>query len=181
MQEKYSAYVKWGAVAAAAALIPLLPALRRRAMRVTAILKKDHRVASVALAGLQKMPRSAARGPVFERLCNTLMIHEQVEDEVVYTAIHGALLRRSGSELDDAYGEQETVKDLLKKMTGLDPASDEFESRLGELKQTIEEHAELEERSVFRYIENHVSPAEQSNMGERLHALKRDMKEMIAA
>ena len=58
---KSSKFGKWGiiggAIAGGAALISLVPVIKRRAMRVTTILKKDHRMVSGLIMTLQMTPR----------------------------------------------------------------------------------------------------------------------------
>src|SRR4051794_26960706 len=79
---------KWGiitgAIAGGVALIPLIPAIKRRAMRVTTILKKDHRMVSGMIMTLQMTPRMNAtvRRTLFDQIRKNLMIHAQAEEEV---------------------------------------------------------------------------------------------------
>src|SRR6516164_7326232 len=58
---KDSEVLKWSligsGIAAGAALIPLIPAIKRRAMRVTTILTKDHRMVSGLISTLDITPR----------------------------------------------------------------------------------------------------------------------------
>src|ERR1700746_1211532 len=90
---KSSGVLKWSligsAIAGGIALIPLVPALKKRAMRVTTILKKDHRMVSGLLMTLQMTPKfnGMVRRTLFDQLRNTLMVHTQVEEEVFYPAI----------------------------------------------------------------------------------------------
>src|SRR5689334_22113672 len=76
-----SGAMKWGliggGIAAGAVLIPLIPAIKKRAMRVTTILKKDHRMVSGMIATLQLMPRmnGIGRRTLFEQIRNNVMLH----------------------------------------------------------------------------------------------------------
>src|SRR3954463_511697 len=65
----------WGGViAGAASLIPFIPMIRRRAMRVTTILKKDHRMVSGLIMTLQMTPKfnSTVRKSLFNQINNNL-------------------------------------------------------------------------------------------------------------
>jgi len=85
-----SRFAKWGmigsAIAGGAALIPLVPMIKRRAMRVTTILKKDHRMVSGLIMTLQMTPRinGMVRRTLFDQIRNNFMLHAQAEEEVLY-------------------------------------------------------------------------------------------------
>src|SRR6516165_7292716 len=73
-RRKGSDVLKWSligsGIAAGAALIPLIPAMKKRAMRVTTILTKDHRLVSGLIATLEVTPRlsGSVRKRLFEEI-----------------------------------------------------------------------------------------------------------------
>src|SRR6266550_832215 len=93
-----SGRVKWGliggGIAAGVALIPLIPAIKRRAMRVTTILKKDHRVVSGLIMTLEITPKinSTVRKTLFEQIRHSVMVHAQAEEEVLYPAMRNLMV-----------------------------------------------------------------------------------------
>jgi hemerythrin superfamily protein len=182
-----STRAKWGilagVVAAGAALIPLVPIIRRRAMRVTTILKKDHRMVSGLLVTLENTPKinSAIRRSLFHQICRNILTHERAEDDVLYAAVRNYGFYQGGPQINQAFEGQQRIKDMVEGMMRLDPMGERFEVSLRELKQTVLEHAELEEQSVFKFVESRFSKEQQSNMGERLHERKAELKDRIAA
>src|SRR5215813_1405005 len=114
-----SRLAKWGiiggALAGGAALIPLIPMIRKRAMRVTAILKKDHRMVSGMIATLQVTPRmnGMVRKTLYDQIRNNVMVHAQVEEEVLYPAMRNYMFMEGTSKVDEAYREHEQIKDIL--------------------------------------------------------------------
>src|SRR5437762_410881 len=88
-----SAGAKWGIwaglVAGGAAMASLIPMLRRRAMTVTNILKKDHRTASGMIRTLEITPRfnGMVRKALFNQIRHQLLVHSQAEEEVFYPAV----------------------------------------------------------------------------------------------
>src|SRR5262244_1309316 len=92
-RNKDSDLMKWSligsGIAAGAALIPLIPAIKRRAMRVTTILTKDHRMVSGMIRTLEMTPRfnSVVRNTLFQQIRNNVMVHAQAEEEVLYPAM----------------------------------------------------------------------------------------------
>ena len=77
---KKSGVLKWSligsAIAGGIALIPLVPAVRKKAMRATVILKKDHRMVSGLLMTLEMTPKfsSMARRTLFDQIRNSLVV-----------------------------------------------------------------------------------------------------------
>ena len=90
---KSSGVLKWSligsAIAGGIALIPLVPALKKKAMRATTLLKKDHRVVSGLMMTLEMTPKfsAMARKALFNQIRADLMVHTQVEEEIFYPAI----------------------------------------------------------------------------------------------
>src|SRR5689334_17807080 len=75
---KGSTFGKWGAIAvgiAGGALISLIPIIKKRAMRVTTILKKDHRMVSGLIATLQMAPKvnGIVRKTLFDQIHRSLL------------------------------------------------------------------------------------------------------------
>ena len=83
-----SGVVKWGligsAIAGGIALVPLVPVLKKRAMRATTILKKDHRMVSGLLMTLEMTPKfnGIVRKRLFDQIRNSVLMHAQVEEEI---------------------------------------------------------------------------------------------------
>src|SRR5678810_802258 len=108
----------WGGViAGGASLISFIPMIRRRAMRVTTILKKDHRMVSGLMMTLQMTPRfnGTVRKSLFNQIFTNLMAHATAEEEVFYPAIRNVAFGQ-GHQVDEAYKEHAVVKDLLHEM-----------------------------------------------------------------
>ena len=95
-----SAVLKWSligsGIAAGVALIPLIPAMKRRAMRVTTILTKDHRLVSGLITTLEMTPRmnGRIRKMLFEQIRTNFMVHAQAEEEVLYPAMRNLMFMR---------------------------------------------------------------------------------------
>jgi iron-sulfur cluster repair protein YtfE (RIC family) len=184
---KNSGILKWGligsAIAGGIALIPLVPALKKRAMRATTILKKDHRMVSGLLMTLEMTPKISGmvRRTLFDHLRNSVMTHTQVEEEIFYPAIRNVVFGGESSKVDAAYREHQTVKDLLNQLASMDPVSDEFDSGLAELKQTIEHHVAAEEGDMFRLVTNRMSSEKLGDIGRRMHDRKMNLKTKMAA
>src|SRR3954470_19309363 len=106
---KGSGLLKWSligsGIAAGAALIPMIPAIKKRAMRVTTILKKDHRLVSGMIMTLEMTPRinSTIRKTLFEQIRHDFMVHAQAEEEILYPAMRNLMAMGRESQVDDSY------------------------------------------------------------------------------
>ena len=169
--------LKWsliGGAIAGGAMIPLVPALKKRAMRATTILKKDHRVVSGLMMTLEMTPKinGMVRRTLFNQIRQSLMIHTQVEEEILYPAIRNLMLGGEGSRVDEAYREQ---------MTSIDPLSEEFDRKLAELKDAVTHHVEEEETEMFPRVQERMASVELEEIGRRMHERKMDLKSERAA
>src|SRR5262245_3490814 len=182
-----SRFAKWGiitgAIAGGAALIPLVPVLKKRAMRVTTILKKDHRVVSGLILTLQLMPRvnGMLRRTLLEQIQKNFMAHAQAEEEVLYPAMRNYTFIEGYSKVDEAYREHQEMKDVLNALTTMDPTTDAFDMKLADFKSKIRRHVEEEEGDMFSRLLLHMSTDQQEELGRRIHERKMDLKTQRAA
>ncbi len=182
-----SSVLKWSligsAIAGGIALIPLVPALKKRAMRATTILKKDHRMVSGLLMTLEMTPKfnGMVRKTLFDQIRNSLMVHTQVEEEIFYPAIRNLAFGGESGKVDEAYREHQTIKDILNQMSNMDTISDEFDRKLAELKQNIQHHVEEEENEMFPLVTSRMSTERLEDIGQRMHDRKMSLKMQMAA
>jgi hypothetical protein len=75
-----------------------------KTVRVTMILKKDHRMVSGLIVTLQMTSRinSMVRARLFDQIRNRVMIHAQVEEEALYPAMRNIWEMDSQSNVDEA-------------------------------------------------------------------------------
>jgi hemerythrin superfamily protein len=178
---------KWGliggAIAGGVALIPLIPAIKNRAMRVTNILKKDHRVVSGMIMTLQLTPRinGTVRKTLFDQIRNIVMVHAQAEEEILYPAMRNFMFMGGESKVDEAYREHQQVKDLLNDLATMDPNSDAFDAKFADFKSKIDHHVKEEEGEMFPTIQQRMSTEAQEELGQRVHDRKMDLKGRMAA
>jgi iron-sulfur cluster repair protein YtfE (RIC family) len=182
-----SGVLKWSligsAIAGGIALIPLVPALKKKAMRATTILMKDHRMVSGLLMTLEMTPKfsALARKTVFDQIRDSLMVHTQVEEEIFYPAIRNLAFGGESGKVDEAYREHQTVKDLLNQMSNMDASSDEFDRKLAELKRNIQHHVNEEENEMFPLVTSRMSSGRLEDIGKRIHDRKMNLKTQMAA
>jgi hemerythrin superfamily protein len=186
-RSKNSDVLKWSligsGIAAGAILVPLIPAIKRRAMRVTTILTKDHRMVSGLMATLEMTPRlnSMMRKTIFEKIRTSLMVHAQAEEEILYPAMRNLMFMGGQSKVDESYREHQQIKDLLNDLETMDPNTDAFDRKLMDLKGKIEHHVEEEEGEMFPLLKQRMSTDRQEELGQRIHDRKMSLKTKMAA
>ena len=186
-RRKGSDVLKWtligSGIAAAAALIPLIPAIKKRTIRVTTILTKDHRLVSGLVATLEMMPRlnGTVRKRLFEQIRMNVMVHAQVEEEILYPVLRNLMLMHGESKVDESYREHQQVKDLLHGLAIMDPNTDAFDNKFEDFKSRIQHHVEEEEDEMFQMVRQRMSTEEQERLGKRIHDRKISLIPKMAA
>jgi hemerythrin superfamily protein len=184
---KGSEVLKWtlivSGIAAGTALIPLIPAIKKRAMRVTTILTKDHRMVSGLIATLEVTPRlkSMLRKRLFEQIHANVMVHAQAEEEILYPAMRNLMYMDGTSEVDESYREHQQIKDVLNDLETMDPNTDAFDAKFADFKSRIEHHVDEEENEMFPMVKQRMSSEEQEHLGQRIHDRKMSLKTRMAA
>ena len=171
-----------GVVGGGVAIMSALPVLKRRALRATTLLKKDHRVVSGLIAALEMTPKSGstARKKLFEQIRNSVMVHAQAEEEILYPAVRN-LFVGDASIVDESYREHQTVKDLLNDLLTMDPSTEAFDTKFAQFKNNLEHHVDEEENDMFVTIMQRMSFEQQEALGRRIHDRKMHLKRKRAA
>jgi len=176
---------KWLTVGAGAgaALIAVLPPLKRRAMRITNILKKDHRVVSGLFLSLETVGRTNASlaESIFEQIRTEVEVHAQAEEEIFYTAIARVEFGAGGSKISHSREEHQEIRNLMSSISTMDAGSTEFMSKTTELKEKIQHHVEEEETRIFQIATEQLYPEELEEMGRRFSNRKKELKQRQAA
>jgi hemerythrin superfamily protein len=152
-------------------------------MRITGILKKDHRVVHGMIMTLEATPRvsGTVRKSLFNQIRHQLLVHAQAEEDVFYPAVRNLRIGNVENIVQDAIKEHDNLRRLFGEIERLDPAGREFESKLGDLKRTFQHHVEEEEGKIFPMVERQWTMQQLEQIGQRFHNRKYDLKRMVAA
>jgi hemerythrin superfamily protein len=170
-----------GLGAGGAVLVAVLPRLKRRAMRATTILKKDHRLVIGLFWTLRRTPSASVRKSVFNQIEQLLEMHTQAEEELFYPAVRNLYTTMAEEQIDEAVREHQKIRTLVYQISRMDPGSFEFMSKVNELKEAVDQHVEEEENEMFPLAQDNISARELDNIGRRIHDRKLQIKERIAA
>jgi hemerythrin superfamily protein len=170
-----------GTIAGGVALAAALPVLKKRALRATTILKKDHRAVSGLFWAIQQTTNPTIRKSIFNEIRNQLEVHTEVEEEIFYPAVWNIYTTVAEQQVDEAKHEHQKIKDILHDASITDVNSFMFMSKINELKAAVEQHVEGEENEMFPLAQDNMSSEELDHLGKQIHDRKVQLKERIAA
>jgi len=170
-----------GAIAGGVAIAAAVPVLRKRALRATTILKKDHRAVSGLFWALQQTTSPTIRKSIFNEIRNQLEMHSEVEEEIFYPAVRNIYTTAAEEQVEEANQEHQKIKDLLHVASITDVNSFSFMSKVNELKAAVEHHVDEEENEMFPLAQDNMTTEELDHLGKQIHDRKVQLKERIAA
>lgn len=118
-------------------------------MDVYQVLKQDHQNVRQIF---QKIEQTASdkvreREQLFDQLRTELIAHSHAEQRIFYSKLHDQ--PPTHDIVEDGIHEHEEVEKMLSKLDNIPADSDEWMSRLGELKKAVEHHVQEEEQKMF--------------------------------
>jgi hemerythrin superfamily protein len=139
-------------------------------MNALEILKQDHQKVKELFQQVAEADDQNQREEIFNKIDTELEIHAHIEETVFYPALeqHDQLKAM----VAEALAEHQEVKGLLEDIEEIDGASDEFESRLQILMESVEDHVAVEEREMFPKVSECFDEKELDQLGKQLESAK---------
>ncbi|WP_354005179.1 hemerythrin domain-containing protein [Ramlibacter cellulosilyticus] len=117
-------------------------------------------------------PKEQGDRPVLaQRICQELTVHAQIEEEIFYPALRGAI--GADDLLDEAVAEHQQAKDLIARIQGLQAADPTMDDLVSELARVIEHHVKEEREDLF--TKARASSVDLVALGERLKARQEEL------
>ncbi len=108
---------------------------------------------------------------VAEHVVEDLSVHAVIEEEILYPAIREAL--PDGDQLaDEALQEHQEVKELLTRIDGKDPQSEDARAAFDELTANIRHHVQEEENELFPRTRAALGQDRLQEMGKKLETAR---------
>lgn len=145
---------------------------------ILAQLRADHaqlRALFHAFAMLEH-EEEARRERVVDELCDALTMHAQLEDELFYPALRGAV---EDNLLEDAALEHDSMRELVEQLGTLFPDDAFFDASVAVLADELERHVAFEENLLFPALAR--AGADQLSLGLRLRARRAQLESDLAA
>lgn len=140
---------------------------------VIALIEEDHREVEELFSQFETSDDTGKRAEIGERIIQELTIHAELEEAILYPAIKRAL--PDGKALiDHATKEHEQAESLIERLDGTDPDDPEVRQGFSELRSTVEEHVQEEEREVLPKFEAAASRDQLDKLGTQYDKAKQD-------
>jgi hemerythrin superfamily protein len=137
------------------------------------LLKDDHKTVEDLFARYEAAGEDATeeKRQIRDRIVKELSVHAYIEEEVFYPATKEA--RKETEEMvQEALEEHSKAKNMLRKLSTLDPDDSEFDELMRHLVTDVRHHVEEEENEMFPKVSESLSSQELSDLGDRLQEAK---------
>ncbi len=140
-----------------------------------ALLQKDHRDVEKAFKAFEKMTQNefALKKKLADQICNELMKHMTVEEEIFYPAVTDKV-KGTQEMVKEGIVEHATAKDLIQQILGMKGNEELFHTKVMVLSELIEHHVREEEEEMFPKVEK--SALDLVSLGEKIEQRKLKLK-----
>ena len=137
-------------------------------MNAIELLKRDHRTFEKLCADLEATTERAVktRRELFGRLKDGLVLHEEIEEQIVYPALKEHSEAREI--VLEGYEEHHVVDVIVAEMESVDVTDEVWTAKFSVMKENLEHHIEEEEGEMFPQAEQLLTPGELDALGERI-------------
>jgi hemerythrin superfamily protein len=119
------------------------------------LLKQDHRRVESLFKEFEKLHESddhEAADVIVETACGELQIHDKLETEIFYPAVHQQAEEEQAELLDEAEVEHTTVRELIQKIADMGPGAEKRHAHFTVLMEYVKHHVKEEEKEMFPKI-----------------------------
>jgi hemerythrin superfamily protein len=156
---------------------PKSSAASARASSISAIelLKNDHREVDALFEEYEDLEDDATKAELAEKICKSLRVHTQIEEEIFYPAARKA----TGDEdlLDEAIVEHAGAKHLIGEIESMEVGEDLYDAKIRVLGEQIRHHVREEEEELFPEVE--ASEVDLVGVGKELAERKMELMEEV--
>lgn len=115
------------------------------------ILTEDHKKVKKMFADYEKLMKSRdneeEKGALVEKICEELVVHTQIEEEIFYPAVRNAI--EDDDLMDEADVEHTGAKNLIVQLQGMEPGDDYYDAKVTVLGENIDRHVKEEQEEMF--------------------------------
>jgi iron-sulfur cluster repair protein YtfE (RIC family) len=153
-------------------------------MNAIEILKQDHLevlnlIDELEIADEAWEEEEAQGADTFNRLHAALKLHTRLEEEIFYPALEQ--IGETRELVRDAYRDHEQVDELLAQLANLPPVDETFQELLIELRDSLDQHIEMEEGELFSKAEELCSATRLTEMGRQFELSKQQTSRRATA
>jgi len=151
-------------------------------MDAIALLKEDHDEAKKLMTELEETTERGVktREQKWTKLLKELTIHENIEEEIFYPALHEVDDKELKDIVLEALEEHHLVDDIVEQLKDTPFDDEHWAAKFKVTKENVEHHIEEEETEMFKLVRKNFSKDELEELGSRMEASKAEqMKEAM--
>jgi hemerythrin len=127
----------------------------RRQKDACDLLDADHKAVKALFKEYETLSESRSRSPgkrrqLADQICQALMIHAAIEEEIFYPAARGAI--KDNALMNEAMVEHASAKDLIAQIEGMDASDDMFDATVKVLGEYVDHHVKEERNEMFAKV-----------------------------
>lgn len=139
-----------------------------------ALLKADHRQVEDWFTQFGKSRSSAKKAQLASKICEALIVHTTIEEEIFYPAFLDATEDRDIHH--EAVVEHAGAKNLIAQIQRMSSADDFFDAKVTVLSEMIKHHVKEEEQAGGMFAEAKKSGMDLKALGTQLLARKKELQ-----
>jgi hemerythrin superfamily protein len=154
--------------------------MRKKASQdAISLLKADHRQVEAWFSEFQGAKSSSKKQQLTRKICEALIIHTTIEEEIFYPAF---LEATEDEDLHhEAVVEHAGAKNLIAQIQKMSPEDDYFDAKVTVLSEMIKHHVKEEEQPGGMFAEAKKSDMDLAALGEQLLERKGQLQSQSAA
>ncbi len=143
-------------------------------MDAIALLKEDHDKAKKLMTELEETTERGVktRQQEWTKLLKELTIHENIEEEIFYPALHEVDDKELKDIVLEALEEHHLVDDIVEQLKGTPFEDEHWAAKFKVTKENVEHHIEEEETEMFKLVRKNFKKEELEELGARMEAAK---------
>ena len=137
-----------------------------------ALLKADHRAVEELFEQFEGATRAASKQKLAQQICQELIIHTIIEEEIFYPGVKDAV---EDDMMDEAYVEHDGAKILIAEIMAGSPDDPFYDAKVKVLSEEIKHHVKEEEQRDGMFAQAKKSDADLGALGEEMAARKAEL------
>ncbi|WP_119420660.1 hemerythrin domain-containing protein [Desertibaculum subflavum] len=144
-----------------------------KARDAIALLKADHREVMDLFDKFEKAKGGDRKAALAEKICQELMIHTMIEEEIFYPSLRG---QAEDDMLDEAHVEHDGAKVLISEILAGGPDDPFYEAKVTVLREEIKHHVKEEEQRGGLFAQAKSADIDLKQLGEQMMRRKQELK-----
>lgn len=144
-----------------------------------ALLKADHKAVERLFKEFGKLKEEEdvedEKQDLVAQICNELTIHTQIEEEIFYPEIRGAI--DDSDLMDEAVVEHASAKDFIEQLQSMNPEDKWYDAKVTVLGEYVMHHVKEEEEEMFPMVKK--TKLDLKDLGERMAQRKEELETEI--